>query len=136
MSSRETRGYIHQQQHYYLTPLSRVAKVRESLDQWVNQVLEGVIPGQEIIRVDSEGQSHQIATAYKLSRPQQMTVGHEELTWTERVLLVHSPVYQQQQQRGLQQRLKTATAKIGALTPPPGRGKRQIRDEQRSPFCR
>ncbi len=129
MSSRETRGYIHQQQHYYLTPLSRVAKVRESLDQWVNQVLEGVIPGQEIIRVDSEGQSHQIATAYKLSRPQQMTVGHEELTWTERVLLVHSPVYQQQQQRGLQQRLKTATAKIGALTPPPGRGKRQIRDE-------
>ena len=56
-------------------------------------------------------------------------VGQEELTWTERILLVHSPVHQQQQQRGLQQRLTTATAKIQALTPFPGRGKRQIRDE-------
>ncbi len=33
------------------------------------------------------------------------------------------------QLRGLEQRLKTATAKIQALTPPPGRGKRQIRDQ-------
>ena len=129
MSSQETRGYIHQQKHYYLTPLSRVGKVTELIKQWVNQALGGVTPGEEIIRVDSEGQSRRIATAYELSRPQQITLGQEELTWTERVLLVHSPVYQQQQQRGLQQRLKTATAKIGALTPTPGRGKRQIRDE-------
>ena len=58
-----------------------------------------------------------------------MTMGPEELTWTERVLLVHSEVYQKQQQRGLEQRLETATAKIKALTPSPGRGKRQIREE-------
>ena len=45
-----------------------------------------------IIRVDSEGKSHRIATAYELSRPQQMTMGQEELTWTERVLMVHSEV--------------------------------------------
>ncbi len=129
MSSQETRGYIHQQEHYYLTPLSRVGKVTQLIKQWVNQAGEGVTPAQEIIRVDSEGKSRRIATAYELSHLQQMTVGQEEFTWTERVLLVHSPVYQQQQQRGLQQRLKTATTKIGALTPPPGRGKRQIRDE-------
>ena len=129
MSSQETRGYIHQQQHYYLTPLSRVGKVRELINQWVNQALAEVTPGQEIIRVDSEGNSNRIANAYELSRPQQMTVGQEKLAWTERVLLVHSEVYQQQQQRGLQQRLKTATEKIQALTPSPGRGKRQIRDE-------
>ena len=129
MSSLETRGLIHSQQHYYLAPLSRVGKVSGLIDQWVKQVRTGVLAGQEIIRVDSEDRSRQIATAYELSRPQQMKIGQEELTWTERVLLVHSQVYQQQQQRGLQKRLKTATEKIQALTPSPGRGKRQIRDE-------
>ena len=129
MSSLETRGLIHSQQHYYLAPLSRVGKVSGLIDQWVKQVRSGVMTGQEIIRVNSEGQSRQIATAYELSRLQEIKIGQEELTWTERVLLVHSPVYQQQQQRGLEQRLKTATEKIQALTPPPGRGKRQIRDE-------
>lgn len=129
MSSLETRGLIHSQQHYYLAPLSRVGKVSGLIKQWVKQVIGKVMPGQEIIRVDSQGQSHQIATAYELLRPQQMILGEEELSWTERVVLVHSEVYQQQQQRGLEQRLKTATEKIQALTPPPGRGKRQIRDE-------
>ena len=47
--------------------------------------------------------------------------------WTERVLLVHSPAHTQQQQRGLEQRLKRATQKLNALTPAVGRGKRQIR---------
>ena len=45
------------------------------------------------------------------------------------MLLVHSEVAQQRQQRGREQRLKTATAKIQALTPPPVRGKRQIREQ-------
>jgi transposase len=44
-------------------------------------------------------------------------------------LLVHSPVYEQQQQRGLEQRLQKATEKLMSLTPPVGRGKRQIREE-------
>ncbi len=74
MSSQKTRSYIHQQQNYYLTPLSRVGQVTELIKQWVNQALGGVTPGEEIIRVDSEGQSHQIATAYELSRLQQMTL--------------------------------------------------------------
>ena len=130
MSSIETRGLIHSQQHYYLAPLSRVGKVPGLIAQWVKQVRSGIMAGQEIIRVDSEGKSRQIATAYELSRLQQITLEQEELSWTERVLLVHSEVYQQQQQRGLEQRLKTASAKIQALTPSPGRGKRQIRDEQ------
>lgn len=129
MSSRETRGSIHRQQDYYLTPLSRVGQVSKLINQWVSQALGGVIPGQEINRINSEGKSTRIATAYELSRSQQMILGEEELSWTERVLLVHSEVYQRQQQRGLEQRLKTATTKLQELTPPPGRGKRQIRDE-------
>lgn len=98
MSSQETRGYIHRQQDYYLTPLSRVGKVPELINQWVKQVRTGPQPGQEIVRVDSEGKSRQIATGYELSRSQQIKLGQEELSWSERVLLVHSEVAQQQQQ--------------------------------------
>jgi transposase len=100
------------------------------MKQWTDQALGGVIPGQEIVRVDSEGFSRSFATAYELSRIQQISIPQRELTWTERVLLVHSEIYHLQQQRGLEQRLATATEKLFALTPSPGRGKRQIRDSQ------
>ncbi len=56
MSSLETRGLIHSQQHYYLAPLSRVGKVSGLIEQWVKQVICEVMPGQEIIRVDSQAQ--------------------------------------------------------------------------------
>lgn len=51
------------------------------------------------------------------------------MEWTERVLVVHSPAYAQAQQRGLERRLERATARLNALIPPRGRGKRQIQQE-------
>jgi transposase len=53
----------------------------------------------------------------------------QALTWTERVLVVHSAAYAELQQRGLEGRLARATTKVQALTPPRGRGKRQLQDE-------
>jgi transposase len=53
----------------------------------------------------------------------------QPLVWTERVLVVHSAAYAELQQRGLEGRLARASAKLQALTPPRGRGKRQIQDE-------
>ena len=50
-------------------------------------------------------------------------------TWTERVLVVRSEHYRQVQQAGLEKRLQRATARLLALTPAPGRGKRQIQEE-------
>ena len=49
-----------------------------------------------------------------------------EHTWTERVMVVRSESYRQVMQAGLERRLRRATAQLQALTPPPGRGKRQI----------
>jgi transposase len=45
------------------------------------------------------------------------------------VLVVKSAAYAQTRTRGLEKRLATATAKLHALTPPRGRGKRQITAE-------
>jgi transposase len=49
--------------------------------------------------------------------------------WAERVLVVYSAAHAARQQRGLEERLVAAPAALAALTPPPGRGKRQISEE-------
>jgi len=49
--------------------------------------------------------------------------------WSERVFVVHSPIHAHQQASGLEKRLHHAETQLAALTPPRGRGKRQITDE-------
>jgi len=129
MSALATRAHIHYHQHYYLTPLSRVGNVPELIEQWIAEAGTSNAPILEVCHRQQDEQPRVIATGYQLSRLQSVT--HAEGTtveWTERVLLVHSPVYEQQQQQGLNQRLSTATAKLKALSPPVGRGQRQIRE--------
>src|SRR4030095_6017192 len=48
--------------------------------------------------------------------------------WTERVQVVRSPTLAQRQQATLEKRWAAAEEELRALTPPPGRGKRQLRD--------
>ena len=62
----------------------------------------------------------------KREREQESTINGLTQTWIERVLLIRSDSYLKKQQRGLQTRLATAKEKLLALTPPVGRGKRQI----------
>jgi transposase len=50
----------------------------------------------------------------------------DAFSWTEQVFLVHSPSHEQKQAEGLAKRLATATAKLLALTPTVGRGRKQI----------
>jgi len=52
-----------------------------------------------------------------------------DMVWSERVLVVRSPVHATQQATGLDTRLRHAETNLAALTPPRGRGKRQITDE-------
>jgi transposase len=49
--------------------------------------------------------------------------------WRERVLVVRSPIHANHQVAGLETRLRHAETQLTALTPPRGRGKRQITDE-------
>jgi transposase len=66
-----------------------------------------------------------IAQGYETTRQQEAEVAGEEVVWTERVLVIYSPKLAQSQYRGLESRLQRAEEKVLALTPPPGRGKRQ-----------
>ena len=51
------------------------------------------------------------------------------MEWRERVFVVRSPMHANQQAAGLEKRLRHAETTLIALTPPRGRGKRQITDE-------
>jgi transposase len=129
MGALGTRAQIQSQGHTYLTPLARVGSVPELLLKGLADAAAGQLPALRVNRVDENGQSQAIATGYAFTRAQETAPADgSQLKWTERVLLVCSPAHARQQQRGLEQRLETATEKLKALTPLAGRGKRQIRD--------
>jgi transposase len=59
--------------------------------------------------------------------------GGERLEWQERVPVIRSLALAQPQSAGLTTRLAAAEAALRALTPPPGRGTRQLREEAALP---
>jgi len=126
MEALPTRAHIVAGGDYYLTPLSRKGTQGELLQQWVTAALA---EEQELIEVFSqpvgEPEPKLIAQGYETSRQQEAEVAGERVVWTERVLVIYSPQLAQSQYRGLQERLQRAEEKLLALTPPPGRGKRQ-----------
>ncbi len=69
------------------------------------------------------------AEGYEFERTCCAPVGAAE--WSERVVVVRSPLHANQQAAGLDTRLSHAETKLAALTPSRGRGKRQITDEAR-----
>lgn len=129
MGALATRAQIHHHQHYYLVPLARVGSVPDLLRQGLSDSLEQESPRIGVKRTDAKGHVKEIATGYELSRNLETELADgTTMTWTERVLLVHSLAHAQQQQRGLEKRLQTATEQLKALTPKIGRGKRQLRE--------
>jgi transposase len=79
-----------------------------------------------IWRTNERGHEVLAAEGYEFER----TCGapDSDVAWRERVLVVHSPLHATQQTAGLAKRLHHAETALIALTPPRGRGKRQITD--------
>src|SRR6266571_4140916 len=122
MSALATRAHLVAQQQYYLTPLALVGEAAEWLPAWIEA---GVKQGEGLIAVLSEDGEQVLAQGYELSR----TCVSGALRWQERVLVVRSLAYADTQRRHLEERLAKAQAALLSLTPPVGRGKRQISEE-------
>ncbi len=131
MSAWATRVHLRARQQHYLAPLAVLGTTTSDLRCWVQAALSGEHPLTEIRAPDAEAGAAPLAVGYEITRPCTAEVEEQILAWTERVLVVHSPAYAELQQRGLEGRLARATAKLQALTPPRGRGKRQVQDEVR-----
>lgn len=129
MSACATRAYMVGRQHVYLAPLPLTGGTADAMAQWID---EGIAKAREgaltpIMRVNPDGTAVLVAAGYERERP--CALAGSATSWSERVLIVRSPVHAAQQAVGLEKRLVHAAHKLAALTPARGRGKRQLTDE-------
>jgi transposase len=130
MSALEIRAYLARHQDFYLSPLPLTGATAEAMDAWITA---GVTQGeagelQRIWRTNDRGHEVLAAEGYEFERTCGDAPGGAG-PWSERVLVVRSPMHANQQVAGLATRLSHAETQLAALTPPRGRGKRQITDE-------
>jgi transposase len=129
MSALETRAYLARHQDWYLSPLPLTGATAEAMDAWITA---GVTQGEagelaQIWRTNDRGHEVLAAEGYEFART--CCAPGSDMVWSERVLVVRSPMHATQQTASLETRLRHAETKLAALTPPRGRGKRQITDE-------
>lgn len=126
MAALKTRAHIAANDDYYIVPLPRTGTTGEMFDEWV----EAIVAGEETATlVWDEAGERLIAAGYEFTRTHAAPVDGETVTWDERVLVVRSSSLVKRQEAGLEKRLQNAETKLDTLTPEPGPGRRQIRDE-------
>lgn len=131
LSSFDNRLYIKGCKGHYLCPLPNTGETAEKKDGWIE---EGLLLDEKdkLIKytvINDKDKKELKAKGYEIERQQSGVIDGKEKKWTERVLIVNSPAYAKQKEKGLEKRLQNAEKKIYALTPAKGRGKRQITDE-------
>ena len=131
MSALKTRAHIHRLGQYYLSPLAMTGKTPEALAQWVQMALDNPHLLQSVTIRTEHDEVKVLAQGYTRTRECTATLDDWTGSWEERGFVVHSTSYAATQRQGLDKRLSTATTALLGLTPPPGRGKRQYRDEVR-----
>jgi transposase len=129
MEALSTRAHLEAGGDYYLTPLSFKGEQGELLAELVQEALAQEQALVEVYREPVDDQEPElIAQGYETSRFQTALVADQPVEWTERVLVIYSPALAQSGYRGLESRLQRAEQKLLALTPAPGRGKRQYEE--------
>ena len=128
MADLESRAHLEYQKDYYLTRLPATKGNAEFIEKCIKQGME-----RHLDLVYKQGKL--LGGAYELSRSQtaiiELEAGKpEQVQWTERVLVVRSRNYAEGQQKRLNRNIGKAIDAIKKLTPEPGRGKRQIREQQ------
>ena len=130
MGALATRAHIHHHHHYYLMPLARTGKAPELLAQWLEELQSTECPLERVTLLKADGSIGRQLEGYVTSRGVEgKTPEGYRVCWQEQVFLVYSANHHRQQQQGLEKRLQTATAKLLGLTPPVGRGRKQISQE-------
>ena len=129
MAALGTRAELVLHEDQYLVPLPQTGETAREMAGWIDAIVDGAQPASLIWQG-----ARLLGGGYEFTRPQRASVPSAEDTtrdvaWTERVQLVRSLRLAQAQAAGLEQRLQNASRELLALTPPPGRGKRQIREE-------
>jgi transposase len=123
MAALATRAEIAAHHDFYLMPLPLTGETATQVESWITALVEGV--QEATLLWDGE---RVLGAGYEFERPLRAMVDGVPVCWTERVQVVRSPTLAQRQQATLEKRLAAAEEELRALTPTPGRGKRQLRD--------
>lgn len=110
---------------FYLVPLSKKGGQTQLLDAFLAPVWAEQQTLTAIYDQADGPERRLLANAFETTRSQDAQVAGKSLAWQERVLVVYSPTLAAQASQSLSQRLQQAQAALLALTPPPGRGRRQ-----------
>jgi transposase len=125
MAALSTRAEIVNGQDDYLVPLPMTGDTATSFPKW----LDAIVAGDQCATLVWD-HSQLVAAGYEFSRDQSATIKDKLVRWTERVLIVRSTALAERDAKVMMNRLTQAEAKLNALTPEPGRGKRQFHTEQ------
>ena len=137
MSVLESRAVMAMGGDYYLTPLAMVGHMPLLRDELLSLVEAEQLALTEIYLPQelspdltiAPDPALAIAQGVEVLREQQFIREDEQVvTWSERLLLIRSYAFAQAQRIALEHRLDKAEAALVALTPPPGRGRRQFDD--------
>jgi transposase len=129
MSALDTRAYLARHRDCYLSPLPLTGATARAMEAWITT---GVRKGEagELVRIwRTNERGHEVLAAEGYEFERTCGAPDSDVEWRERVLVVRSPLHANQQAAGLETRLHHAETALTALTPPRGRGKRQITDE-------
>lgn len=126
MSALGIRAELARGGDFYLVPLAKVGTVPELFKQCIQEVVDG---HHEATLIYNQAQEL-IAAGYETHRAQQAVLASGDVFgWQERLLVVRSLAEARKQQATLQRHLDQATQELLALTPKPGRGRRQMRTQ-------
>lgn len=136
MSALSTRATIVAGHDHYLTPLTQqqaeTAQLAELIAPWQGREDEAsqvYLPGAAPPVGTMPDPKQAIAHGFESNRECSAQVEGQQITWTERLVVVRSFSYAKTMQAGLHRRLDKAEAALCNLTPPRQRGKRQSKDE-------
>ena len=129
MAAKETRSHISQNGSWYLCPYRGTAAKGENIAGWIEAAIQKYDQLEEVKVVNEEtGELSRLATVDEWSRWQTLSSATgEEIRWLERVVVAHSPSYQQGM---LTRRLRHANQldeALERLRQPPGRGRKRYK---------
>jgi transposase len=124
MSALFTRAYLAAHGDYYLSALPQIGQTAIDMHSWISAAVEAdqaaTLIWQDIGK--ESGGASLIGAGYEFERQLNVEIENQMVNWTERVLVIRSYQLADQQDRGLEKRLKSAEAALLKLAP--GRGKK------------
>jgi len=125
MASIGTRTHMVSGGDFYLCPLNAKQSPREKLIEYLQPVWDGK---QELTTIDydyADGKTRDIASGFERESLQKVEIDGQEISWSERQLIVHSFAIAQTEEKHLQERIQKTVDALEQLKIP-RRGKKKL----------